>query len=823
MGLPAEIDPLLISTTAVSSYQVGRSLRFRSSASAYLNRTPASAGSSTKFTWSGWVKRGAISVLGDLFSAGTGDNNRTLAFFQSDNTLIFGSNNSGTYYGTVTTAVFRDPSAWYHIVFSIDTTQATTANRVRIYVNNVEQTATSAWNSGYIPQNTTTYINTTNPQVIGANPTYGVRDYYDGYLAEVNLIDGSQLTPSSFGAYDTNGVWQPIKYTGSYGTNGFYLPFNNGASTTTLGYDASGNGNNWTTNNISLTSGTTYDWMQDVPTNNSASAANFCTFNPVSNLSGSITNANMSACISDSSGNMGQGTFGMSSGKWYWEATMNSTRFLGGIRNVSNAPVSTTSVDPHFAAGTGSYGFATGTDIGTNYDYYNASTPTRTSTTMQATTGVVVQFAFDATNGKLWLGLNGTWQSSGNPSSGTGNNVSPPTGNTYVPMLGLGNSSLYGVDANFGQRPFSYTPPTGFNALNTANLPTPLISNGAQYMAATLYTGTGSNITIANSQSNGGNNPLGKTFYPDFVWTKGRSAATNNIQIDSVRGGANYLISDSTSAEVNNAAAAIQSFSSTGYVMGTGGAVNTNGATYVAWQWLAGAGSSSSNTNGSITSTVSVNASSGFSIATYTGTDAAGTIGHGLGVAPSMIITKNKSWSAGTNWGVYHTSVGATKFLQLNTTSASITGTAWNNTAPTSSVFSVGGGSYGESNYRSGDTFVAYCFAAVRGYSAFGSYTGNGSTDGPFVFTNFRPRFVLIKDTAGIADWNINDSSRDTYNQMAATLFADASSAESTQTAIDFLSNGFKIRGSTGQKNSSGTTYIYAAFAENPFNYSRAR
>jgi hypothetical protein len=266
----------------------------------------------------------------------------------------------------------------------------------------------------------------------------------------------------------------------------------------------------------------------------------------------------------------------------------------------------------------------------------------------------------------------------------------------------------------------------------------------------------------------------------------------------------------------------LTAFGSGGFTLGTDTVYNNNAATYVGWQWQAGQGSSSSNTNGSITSTVSVNASAGFSVVTYTGTGANATIGHGLGVAPSMIITKNRG--ATSDWGVYHSSLtSAAYFLLLDTTAAQASGpTYWNSTAPTSSVFSVGTAT---PTNASVNTYVAYCWTPIAGFSAFGSYTGNGSTDGTFVYTGFRPKFVLIKRTNTTSSWIIWDSVRGAYNLNNADLFPDQNIAEFTSTTdtIDILSNGFKLRGTGVGSNGSGDTMIYAAFAENPFKNSLAR
>jgi hypothetical protein len=367
-----------------------------------------------------------------------------------------------------------------------------------------------------------------------------------------------------------------------------------------------------------------------------------------------------------------------------------------------------------------------------------------------------------------------------------------------------------------GQRPFAYTPPTGFKALNTANLPAATINNGAQYFAATTYTGTGA----ANVLTNGGNNTIGTTFQPDLVWAKSRSNAYDNGLEDSVRGVTKDLNSNNTDAEETRASS-ITAFNSNGFTLGGNDAVyNASAATYVGWQWKAG-GNAASNTSGTITSSVSANTTAGFSIVTYTGTGSNATVGHGLGVAPSMIIAKQRS--AVQSWPVYHTSIGAANVVYLDLTNASASSTAWQSTTPSSSVFSIG--TSAATNTSSG-TYVAYCFAAVAGYSAFGSYTGNSSSDGPFVYLGFRPRWVLLKvSSASGYGWLLYDSSRDTYNVTDLNLRPNLSDAESSQTAnyLDFLSNGFKIRGTSDGSINPTQTVIYAAFAENPFNTARAR
>jgi hypothetical protein len=328
-------------------------------------------------------------------------------------------------------------------------------------------------------------------------------------------------------------------------------------------------------------------------------------------------------------------------------------------------------------------------------------------------------------------------------------------------------------------------------------------------MDATTYTSSGTTQSITNAAG----------FKPDLVWNKSRSNTSNNILVDSVRGVGKDLYSEATLAETSDPTY-ITAFNSNGFSIGVGNYPNTY--TMVAWQWQAGQGSSSSNTNGSITSTVSVNASAGFSVVTYTGTGANATVGHGLGVAPAMVITKSRSGIS--DWNTYHAYANAspaTGLVFLNSTSGFTSfAAAWNNIAPTSSTFSLG--TYGGVN-TNGNTYVAYCWTPIAGFSAFGSYTGNGSTDGTFIYLGFRPKFFMIKVTNATNAWLIVDSSRSTYNVMGSYLIPNASDAEASATVMDFVSNGVKMRNTFNGWNASGENYIYMAFAENPFKNSLAR
>jgi len=339
------------------------------------------------------------------------------------------------------------------------------------------------------------------------------------------------------------------------------------------------------------------------------------------------------------------------------------------------------------------------------------------------------------------------------------------------------------------------------------------IPDGRVAMAATTYTGNATARSISNAVN-------GVSFQPDLVWGKLRSGAEYNVLNDSVRGFPKNLYSNATNAEDTNSY--ITGVTSTGFSVSASTVLNLTSGTYVGWQWKAG-GTAVSNTAGSITSSVSANTTAGFSVVTYTGNATSGaTVGHGLGVAPSMVIVKGRNGGT-TNWPTYHISVGNTGTLFLNATNAITTSsTQWNNTSPTSSVFSIGNS--GDTNANT-TAYVAYCFAPVAGYSAFGKYTGNGSADGPFVYLGFKPRYVMVKrsDAAGY-NWEVFDTTRSTYNVDVQRIFPNDSSAELTGEAFDMLSNGFKCRlAGNSDSNASGGTYIYYAVAENPFKYANAR
>lgn len=820
MTLPVEVNPLL---TGGGGYNVSRSVRLRSSASAYLNRTVTTSGSGQKFTWSGWVKRGSNTASDDqwIFSTNSFVTSGIPPYLMEitfkgagsgvvDKLSVVYESNAGAGGSYQTTAVYRDFAAWYHIVVAVDTTQATAGNRTLIYVNG--QQVTSFYSATPVAQNTILAVNQTgNIQTIGAlNLNGSPSRWFDGYITEVNFIDGQALTPSSFGGYNSvTGGWEARKYTGTYGTNGFCLNFsdNSAATAAAIGKDSSGNGNNWTPNNISLTAGVTYDSMLDVPTmwaDGGNGRGNYATLNPIFSpaYGGNVLNANLDINSPTTDGWI-PGTIAVSSGKWYYEATMTNAAAAGFIFGIAKTTATASSTEMR-NGGTGNiYSYLSVTGVKSD-----GSGGAGTAYGATFTTGDIMGCAFDLDNGTIAFYKNNISQ--GTAYSGVSGLFMPAVGDA---LSGSGGQT---ASINFGQRPFSYTPPSGFKALHTGNLPAPAITNPNKNFDVSLYTGNSATQSITNA---GG-------FAPDLVWLKARTDIAHHRWLDTVRGSGLSVYSSSTIAEQNETSY-FTSFNSTGFSLGpdVGGAYNYNGSNYAAWQWKAG-GTAVSNTAGTITSQVSANASAGFSVVTYTGTGVNGaTIGHGLGVAPKMMIVKGRNNVVG--WSVYHSSIGATAELLLNSTAAAATHiNYWNNTSPTSSVFSIGvDGGVNNSTW----TYVAYCFSEIAGYSKMGSYIGNGSADGPFVYTGFRPKFIMFKEASGTnaasSSWIIHDTGRNTSNLSTRHLRANSTSIEDAgaNESIDILSNGFKCRGAVGNSNESGGTYIYYAIAETPFKNALAR
>lgn len=754
---------------------VTNSLRLRSNASAYLSRTPSVAGNRKTWTWSAWVKRGALpGTRQALFSAWIdGTNYSGIEINPSNQIDIFNFVSNVVVSRITTNAVYRDPSSWYHILVS-----SNSSSLLNLYVNGVQVTSFSATVG---PSVTDWFFNGAVLHQLGTTTAAGASLYFDGYLTEVNFIDGQALTPASFGAINSStGVWAPSRYTGTYGANGFYLKFADASAATAaaIGKDSSGNGNNWTPSGISVTAGATYDSMLDVPVNYSDGGnnrGNYCTLNPLKAYPGFCRNGNLAGSVAGINSSA-LGTMSLGAGKWYWEVNANASCWIGVAATTFNHTVAT-----YIGSTLDSWGYFVG---GTKYNNtiaspYGASFASGDIIGFEWNNGSLTCYKNNVSQGVMVSGLTGDW----------------------FPAIGANDVST--VSINFGQRPFNTAnglPPAGFLALNTQNLPTPSIVNGANFMAATTYTGNAAARSLSNVVNNA-------SFQPDLVWIKSRTpGATSHALFDSARGTTKYLSSNTTTAETT-LAQSLTAFNADGFSLGTDTTlVNANANSYIAWQWKE-------------------SALAGLDVVSYTGTGVDRTVAHNLGVAPAMVIVKRSQTGGTGNWQVRHTSIAAANSIQLNLPNAAAAATTvWASTAPSSSVFTVG--TFTDVN-ASGIGYVAYCFAEIAGFSRFGSYTGNGSVtgDGPFVFCGFRPKLVMIKRTDVAANWVAFDSSRNPSNLTNLGLNPNDPAVEftGTGTSLDILSNGIKARGAGLEVNISGATYIFAAFAEVPSKYALAR
>jgi hypothetical protein len=610
-------------------------------------------------------------------------------------------------------------------------------------------------------------------------------------MAEVHFVDGQALGPASFGT-DSYGVWIPKAYSGSYGTNGFYLDFSNSAS---LGADSSGNSNNWTLSNLAAT-----DQMLDTPTNN------WCTFNPVNGResSGTYSEGNLKY-VGGSDGHGAISSFAITH-DCYAEFKFQATGQYGiiGIRNPDNTKRYTWTSTGYLYTESGWTGISTSTygvgdiigitvDYDGNIDLYKNNTLVRTLTATSHFAGHdMVFYAGGGNTGATWTANFGQDSSFAGTSTAQSNTDSE----------------------GFGE--FYYSRASSYLALCAANMAVTDAVDPAQdnfagrHFNTVLYTGNRLDNSSTNAIS-------GVGFQPDWVWIKNRNEAYSHYLFDGVRGATKYVLSNSADAE-ETSSVSVTSFDSDGFTLGSQVHLNRSGYTYAAWNWKAN-GSGVTNTNGSITSTVSANPDAGFSIVTFTGNGSNATVGHGLSKAPECIIVKERNVSG--NWHVFHTGLDnmTQQHLRLQSTT-SVVNLSSAVAAPTSTTFGV------NNALVLSNPNVAYCFHSVEGYSKFGSYVGNGSSDGPFVYLGFRPAFMLVKIATGASEhWAISDSARSPYNQVNLSLVPSLSNSESSlgTNPQDFLSNGWKPRNTYTTYNRNGSTYIYMAFAEQPFKYANAR
>ena len=856
MGL---FNSIRLGSSGAGGYEVERSLRFYNADNTRIQRAIGSTSNRRTFTYSFWIKRTVNSTEQYFFYNGpTSSTPYFDARFEQDSHELQIADYTGSSRPIqfITNRKFRDPNAWYHIVVAVDTTQSTESDRFKLYVNGVQETSFST--STYPSQDYDSSVNVSGHiQGWGTNQE-GTSNDYDGYLAEVHFIDGLQLTPSSFAETDAiTGEWKPKKYAGAYGTNGNHLTFSDNSNTTatTLGKDSSGNGNNFTPHNF-----VTGDSVKDSPTNNFATLRLYGT--PAESGAG-LTQGNLEftsgASGSGSAGNrLPFNTIIPTSGKWYVEVMPTTTNLIFvGVHpyQVEIVPSSDTT------RWQGLYSY--------NGESYLASTSsTASNSTHAASYGnedvIGVYINMDASTPEVYFSKNGQWANG----SGSWNQSSPTSaialGGSFFTtstggLEGIGisirsasSSSSVSAQVNFGQDStfagritaggntdanaigdFKYTVPTNALALCTANLTDPTIAEGNKHFDTLLWTG--------NSTDNRA--ITGLNFQPDFTWIKRRSGGgMSHFVVDSLRsntdsGGGNGndgpLATNSNATEAAQTDGGFESFNSDGFTLGKGSSTanadapyqrnNASGETYVGWSWKGG-GSGSSNGDGSITSSVSANTSAGFSILTYTGTGSQTTVGHGLGVAPKVIITKIRDTNT-QDWMLYPkqlTGNGAT-YIKFNATNdVASDAHTYPDVEPTSTVYTVGGDDGGDGTNGNGKAYVAYCFSEVAGFSKFGLYTGNGNADGTFVYTGFKPALVIIKRLEAGYSWYMIDNKRDPINPVHENLYANDSIATYDYTVGDFLSNGFKLR-NTGSDTNQADSHIFLAFAESPFKYSRAR
>ena len=742
---------------------IAKSLIFNDGSNPNLTRTAGGSPSSTKiFTLSWWVKRCTLSTTQTMIGLAevTGSTNRPVMNFDSSNRLQVVTS-GGTTMNKISTRGFFDTSKWYHFVVRVDTTQSTAADRVRIYVDGDQITSFS---TNTIPSQNAAFQLVTQQMNIGR--LSGTSQQFDGYLAEINYADGQSYAPTQFGMTDTSsGRWVPTTVSVTYGNNGYRLQFANSAGQT-VGDDTSGNTNDFTVNNLDAADATT-----DSPTQNHSIMDSNITAGSISLNEGGTK---LLAPSGDYGTAVGTLAFDINTSTgYYWEVTFNASSGteIGVIENnkrptASNAGDAGASILQARGGGGGNTWWIDQDDSSVD--------DTGVSHADGHRIGVAVK------EGKIWFAYNNTYFFSGNPSTG----ANPA-------FTGLGARGLHRaffrtynsgiMYSHMNENDWSYSPPTGFKALQQDNL-----------------------VTSTKEIS-------------DLVWTKNRDSSDAHTVLDSFRGGSARLETDDAGAEatVTNM---INKFLAGGQQIGSYADMNRSGDSFVSWNWHANGGTSSANTDGSgatIASTIQANDTAGFSMVTYTGTGSNGKVAHGLSAAPHWVVVKNRGESEG--WTNYHIGMdSATKIMTWNNTNSQADSAGdWNSTAPTSTIVNVGTNARTNKNTIN---YIMYCWRPVKGYSKFGKYEGNNSaSNGIFIHTGFKPSWLMVKSLDENYGWKIFDNKRSPTNPVDNSIDADAKGTENTSTYIvDFCANGIKMRDSNSNTNAA-VTYIYMAFAEHPF------
>lgn len=796
----------------------------------YFSRSYSGSGNSTtEAIFAFWYQRYSFGVAQSTWfeASGFGGLQTNTGYGGGDTLVVNTFDAGGTQVIARHTRLLRDV-AWYHIIVSIDMSQATTLDKIKFYINGEQDTTINVQN-----------LATTNGlDMLGArskvNFRIGENAGSTGHAyAQYCYLDGVSIQQGDYAITDfldtytlgTNGSQYIPKVNTDIaalataaGGNSICLDF---ADSADLGNDISSNNNDFTANSMSSdnqsinTPSKYYPKVSNIGTPSGDTAANYTMGKGSNRMVYSGANQTYKGLISTQ-------LIQSDDSPIYWEYYLES----GSVGGASGGRVSVGLCVPHFNAGNASGFSGAGGNNPSNLRgviYDNGSQGATTGSTLIGV-GDIQNLAYEPSTGKIWFGVNGTWNNGSEAASTTLN----PSGHDYqatvqdyVFFIAAARSTDIGV-LNFGDNPsmsgnitagtetdakghglFKYAVPSGFFAPVSANLTAPDYQ-GIDYFNATLYTGDGTAI------GSGGNAVTGTGFKPDLVWIKNRDAADSHALYDVVRGTTKQIESDSTSAETTESEG-LTTFGSDGFTVGNLDQVNTNTEDYVAWQWL-GSNSTSTNTNGSLNTTVTTASADHFSIVSWTMSDPAGakTLGHGLTAAPELIIIKNRT-DAGTNWPVYSEFAGNTKYLYLSTTAAATTFNMWQDTSPNSTVFYVS--SNNEASGSANDEMVAYCFRSVPGVCKVGSYEGNGSTNGTYLSLGFKPAFVLFKSVDSTSDWQIFDKSRNGFNVRNNELEANDTAVEDTSTNfLDLLSDGFKMRIASDPNVSE--TFIYLAMAD---------
>ena len=827
------------------------SMRFRRGigSNTEINRDPSSAGDRKKHTVSVWVKRTKPSDGSQVLLGGFASSYSDFLYFRSDDRLEYTLGNA---HSVATDMVFRDTSNWYHIVTHFDVANGTTTDRLKFYVNGVEQTKTVTY--GSYPANQNYAFSNTVDQTIGGLTHFGGYEL-DGYLCDYHFIDGSLVSHNSFGEFK-NGVWIPkIVDTGAitYGTNGFRLEFK---GTDTDGPSTSGSVNSNSVGASSVNSNhfhaysTNQQYHSALPDN---PENNFSTWNPLfkggersSSIYADSTLSEGALKVSVPANSYMGNTFRPVSGKWYMEMrlkTLGASQGEIGWGWLQANEYSNNSAHSGIANKWGAYYHAYST---AHIRLYDETSQLGSNINLTISAGDILQLAWDIDNGKGWIGINNTYYrtnaSDGNPSAGTNEAftfTSEEAQNLQCYIANGTNTDVY--VANFGQDgsfagdltggnigtasdskgigAFKYAPPTGFLALCTANLADTDLSPNQPEQATDYF-----NVAL-KSMSTNSEESIAVGFQPDWVWGKSRNSGYAWQVYDSNRGTGKYLEFDNGTETTN--ANSLKSFDANGITVGSGAtfAAYSNGNNVAFWNWKINGGTTTTDNNGSLASTVQTNSEVGISIATFTvPTQANFSFGHGLGSIPEMFWWKSRTTTQ--NWIGYHFTKtpsvpNQNGFYVNNNLAGFTTGGNWI-TELTSTRVAITDGQVSSGSNRDD---VVYSFKSVEGFSKIGAYTGNGSTNGPFIYLGFKPAFFLLKRVDSTKDWLLYDNKRDPDNRVAQGLFINTVGTESEQTGgfVDFVSNGIKLKEDGTAMNASGGTFIYMAFAEQPFKFSNAR